>query len=172
MARRDAEHDQAERFEADAPDWLRIQATPPTLAAGTLPAAELELLSEQQRSGVEGVFDDDAVAGLAESGWLRQDVHVRGTYLSTSGLRRRLDHPELLMLNVPSALVAWAVMTFEGMAIYLDRDGARFEPGETYIELTPAGAGAFTFAELDEKAAESIGFECVEQGLLRVIALP
>ncbi|MGI8461631.1 MAG: hypothetical protein ACR2OC_08375 [Solirubrobacterales bacterium] len=172
MDGRDTTQDEPERFERLAPDWLRIQVTPPTLAAGSQQAAELELLGEQQRRGIEGVFDSEALDGLAASGWLRQDVQARGSYLSTSGLRATHDHPELVMLNVPSAAVGWAASVFEAMACYLDRGDACFESGETFIDLSPAGAGAFTFAELSSEAAASIGFDELAEELLLVVPLP
>jgi hypothetical protein len=170
VSRRELEHDEIGCFAEGPPDWLRIQITPPTLAGGSLQAAELELLAEQQRSA-EGRLDDEALDGLAESGWLRQDVQTRGSYLSTSGLRAELDHPELILLNVPSGAVGWAVAVFEAMATYLDGGEARFESGEIFLDLGPAGAGAFTFAGLDERVAESIGF-APDSELLRVIPLP
>jgi hypothetical protein len=170
MDPRELEHDEIDGFADGPPDWLRIQITPPTLAAGSLQAAELGLLAEQQLSG-GGRLDDEALAGLAESGWLRQDVQTRGSYLSTAGLRAELDHPELIFLNVPSGAVGWAVGVFESMAHYLDGGEVRFEPGEIFIDLGPAGAGAFTFAALDARAAESIGFSA-DSELLRVVPLP
>ena len=170
MDHRELERGEIDRFADGPPDWLRIQITPPTLAGGSLQAAELELLAEQQRAA-EGRLDEDALAGLAETGWLRQDVQTRGSYLSTSGLRAQLDHPELGILNVASGLVGWAVGVFEAMAHYLAEGEARFEPGEIFVDLGPAGAGAFTFAALDERAAQSIGFP-PDSELLLVVPLP
>ena len=172
MAHRDTDHEGTESFSQLVPDWLRIQVTPPSLAAGTLQAAELELLGEQQRRARGGALEDEAITGLAESGWLRQDVQTRGAYLSTSGFRSRLDQPELVMLNVPSAAIGWAAAIFEGMACYLDRDDARFAPGEIYIELGPAGVGAFTFSTLGAEAADSVGFGAIDDELLLVVPLP
>lgn len=171
MSHREIEHDEIGRFAEGPPDWLRIQATPPALAAGSLQAAELELIADQNRRG-EGMLDEEALEGLAESGWLRQDVQARGSYLSTSGLRANLDHPDLVMLNVPSGAVAWAVDVFEAMATYLTGSEVNFAPGEFFIDLGPAGAGAYTFAELGRRAAESLGFDDSAPELLVVIPLP
>lgn len=91
----------------EALEWLTILITPPELAGGSMQAAELELIRDQQRQAVDGRFDDDVLVNLTRSGWLRQDVQVRGAYISTVGLRARLDHPELAMLNVPAGAVDW-----------------------------------------------------------------
>jgi hypothetical protein len=80
-----------------APDWLQIQMTPPSLADGSIQAAELRLLGEQLSRDPEVRLDASSLAGLAESGSLRQDVHARGAYLSTRGLWARLEHPELVL---------------------------------------------------------------------------
>ena len=155
-----------------APDWLRINVTSPALAPGTMQEAELQMIGDQQRRDPGGLLDDDALEGLATTGWLRQDVQARGAYLSTNGLRTRLEHPELVMLNVPSAAVGWAAMVFGGMAFYLDREEARFAPGELFVELMASGPGAFTFAALGAEGARSIGFEAAEAELLLVLPLP
>ena len=155
-----------------APDWLRINVTSPALAPGTMQEAELKLIGEQLRRGGGGVLDEDALAGLATSGWLRQDVHARGAYISTNGLRHRLDHPELVMLNVPSSAIGWAAQVFGSMAFYLDREDARFAPGEFFVELMSSGPGAFTFASLGDEAAHSVGFGLAKDELLLVLPLP
>ena len=169
----DDRDDQLQReLEQIAPDWLRINVTSPALAPGTMQEAELKMIGEQQSRGPSGILDGDALAGLATSGWLRQDVQARGAYLSTNGLRHRLDHPELVMLNVPSSAIGWAAQIFGGMAFYLDREQARFNPGEFFVELMPSGPGAFTFATLGDEAAKSIGFGLVKDDLLLVLPLP
>ena len=159
-------------LEQIAPDWLRINVTSPALAPGTMQEAELKMLGEQLRRGPDGVLDDDVLAGLATTGWMRQDLQARGAYLSTSGLRRRLEHPELVMLNVPSAAIGWAAQCFGSMAFYLERDDARFAPGEFFVELMPSGPGAFTFSRLGEVAARSVGFESIVDEVLLVLPLP
>jgi hypothetical protein len=155
-----------------APDWLQIQMTPPSLAAGSIQAAELQLLGEQLSRDPEVRLDADSLAGLAESGWLRQDVHARGAYLSTRGVWSRLEHPELVVLNVPSGAVQWAAETLNRMAAYLDESAARFAPGETYVELGDTVVGAFTFAPLDAEGAASIGLEGLDREFLVVLPLP
>ena len=169
----DDRDDQLQReLDQIAPDWLRINVTSPALAPGTMQEAELKMIGEQQSREPRGVLPDEALEGLATSGWLRQDVQARGAFLSTNGLRSRLDHPELVMLNVPSSAVGWAAMVFGGMAFYLDREQAEFRPGESFVELMPSGPAAFTFAELGEEAARSVGFESVEDELFLVLPLP
>ncbi len=169
----DDRDDQLEReLDQIAPDWLRINVTSPALAPGTMQEAELKMLGEQQSRDPAGILPDEALEGLATTGWLRQDVQSRGAYLSTNGLRARLDHPELVMLNVPSSAIGWAAQIFGGMAFYLDREDARFEPGEFFVELMPSGPGAFAFAALGEEAARSVGFVLVKDPLLLVLPLP
>ena len=155
-----------------APDWLRINVTSPALAPGTMQEAELAMIGEQQRRGPGGRLDDDALEGLASNGWLRQDTQARGAFMSTNGLRHRLEHPELVMLNVPSSAIGWAAQVFGGMAFYLDREKASFAPGEFFVELTPSGPGAFTFSALGDEAARSVGFEPVKDEVLLVLPLP
>lgn len=154
------------------PSWLQIQVTPPSLADDSMQLAELELLGVQQGRAVDGRLDEDALADLAGSGWLRQDRHARGAYLSTSGMRSQLDHPELVMLNVPSGAVAWAAQTLNGMGAYLEATGTRFEPGERYVQEDDVVNRAFTFAKLDVEGATSIGFERLQDPFLVVIPLP
>jgi hypothetical protein len=168
----DREEQLREETEKIAPDWLRINVTSPALAPGTMQEAELKLIGDQLRRGPDGVLDDDSLKGLATSGWLRQDVQARGAYLSTTGLRDRLEHPELVMLNVPSSAVGWAAQVFGSMAFYLAHEEARFAAGEFFVELMPSGPGAFTFAPLGEEAARSVGLELAKEDLLLVLPLP
>jgi hypothetical protein len=133
-------------------------------------AAELELLAAHDP--VDGAMSADTVADLAASPWLRQDVHARGAYMSTYGLRYRCDHPELVLMNVPSGAVPWATGVLNGMAAYIDTTGEELRPGEIYLEEGPSFEGAYSFAELDGEAAESIGFSHIDLPFLRVIPMP
>jgi hypothetical protein len=152
-------------------DWLRIQVTPAGLAAGTIQAAEAKQLAERQQLSDDGGLDPDTLAELARTGWMRQDVQLRGAYASTSGLRDRLDHPELVMLNLPSGAVAWACATLNCMASYVDDSGARLRPGDLFAAAGLFVDEPFTFVELSPKAAASIGFT-TELQFLVVIPLP
>lgn len=48
----------------------------------------------------------------------------------------------------------------------------RYEPGELYVEASRSLDRAFTFAELGEAAAASIGFEDLEEVVLAVPSGP
>ncbi len=150
--------------------WLKVIATTPDLAPGTMAAAELDLLSSQEPE--DGAFSDEVVADLAASPWLRQDVHARGSYLSTLGLRERCDHPELVMLNVPSGAIDWASWVLNTIAGYLAESGAELRPGEIYLGAGMVAETAFTFKELDDAGAESIGFDGRDLSFLVVVPMP
>jgi hypothetical protein len=171
MASEEIERDEALWESGLVPDWLRIQSTPPTLAPGSIQFAEVLLVSQKQAEG-GGVLDDEALAGLAESGWLRQDVQVRGFYVSTFGLQSRRDHPELVMMNVPSGAMGWAIGVLGEMAFYLDNSPLSFGAGGMFSCGDLTSHGAFTFEALTEKAAESIGFEHLPDEFRLVIPLP
>lgn len=89
----------------------------------------------------------------------------------TSGLRDRLDHPELVVLNVPAGAVGWAAATLNAMASDLDESGASFRPGEVYAAAGASVDEWFTFDRLTADGSASIGFP-TDREFLVVIPLP
>ena len=150
-------------------DQIQIRYTPAQLAAASEAEAELSWLADIRSRDPHGRLDAGVVAELRSTGWLRQDGQRRGGYLSTHGLAEALDHPELVLENVPSAFAASASELLTQMAEYLLKRRCSFEAGEIYGSGGGAGQIMVTFADFDHQREKLIGDG--ERALL-VVPLP
>jgi hypothetical protein len=69
------------------------------------------------------------MAELLERAWLRQGEPVRGSAIETVGLVVHAGHPELAMVNLPTALVEPGVQLLRKLAAYV-LGGGRLDDGE------------------------------------------
>jgi hypothetical protein len=76
-----------------------------------------------------GEADRPPMGELLERGWLRQGEPVRGSAIETVGLAVHAGHPELAMVNLPTALVEPGVQLLRKLAAYV-LGGGRLDDGE------------------------------------------
>jgi hypothetical protein len=146
---------------------VTIRVTPATLAKDTAAADELAWIIDCQQQNEQGLLDQQSLAELASSGWLKQDDQRRGAFLSTYGLREKHNHPELAMLNVPSIFTLAAYDLLNSMANYLIDEDTRFEPGQLYAQESAAGRLLSTFIELSPEEDSLFA-----EPMLAVVCLP
>ena len=149
-----------------AAERIRIRFTPAHLAPHTEQDAEIAWLADPLSRDRSGRLSAGTVAELASTGWFRQDGQRRGGYLSTIGLEAELDHPELVIENVPGALVEATSEILRQLAEYLIENKASFLPGEIYG--AEGSETLLTFAAPVEAAIDISGTKAA----LVVIPLP
>ena len=76
-----------------------------------------------------GEADRPPMAELVDREWLRQREPVRGSAIETVGLAVHAGHPELAMVNLPTALVEPGVHLLRKLAAYV-LGGGRLDDGE------------------------------------------
>ena len=95
--------------------------------------------------------DRPEMAELAARPWLTQAAAVRGTQLETLGLSIYAGHPELTLVNLPTAFVEAGVRLLKELGTYVLAGGV-LEPGDIMqlradlpylvgIEAAPEGEG-------------------------------
>lgn len=114
---------------------ILIGHTPPTLAPDTESGEELEAISKELSAGKGRRLSEEMLHRLRSSGWLGQEKWTRGSYYTTSGLRKATGNPELVLLNVPGVFAPAAQRLLNDICDYLLASGARVRPGEAF-ELT------------------------------------
>lgn len=88
----------------------------------------------------------------ASRSWLRQAEHKRGCRITTLGLSVHAGHPELTMLNLPTALLEAGVGLLHRLAGYV-LGGGRLDDGEL-MQLDEALPSLVGFAERTELDGE------------------
>jgi hypothetical protein len=76
-----------------------------------------------------GEAERPPMAELMDRPWLRQGQPVRGSAIETVGLAVHAGHPELAMVNVPTALLEPGVQLLRRLAAYV-LGGGRLDDGE------------------------------------------
>jgi hypothetical protein len=89
---------------------VQVLVTPPS-DPGAPGHAELQ--------GIGSGEERPHMADLAARPWLAQDAPVRGCALTTLGLGIYAGHPELVMLNVPTALAEAGVLLLKQLGSYV-----------------------------------------------------
>ena len=108
---------------------------------------ELSAVGEQDEPPPASDFLDRA--------WLQQDGARRGAALSTLGLEVHVGHPELAIVNMPTALIVAGIELLEKLATYV-LAGGRLDDGQ--------------LMQLDDALPSLVGFELDrDSGLLNVV---
>lgn len=147
---------------------LKILHTPPALAGDH--AAGMERKRLQEIAAGSRRLDAETIERLRRDTWLGGDAWRRGGYMATSGLRDQAGHPELALLNVPSAFVPMAQQLLHEIGDYILDGGAHLETGEIFALADPRLAETVvTFARLapGELPSPELGRE-----VLVVVPLP
>lgn len=134
----------------------------PRVQVMVVPPSDPAAAGHEELQGVGSGEDRPAMAELAARPWLAQDAPVRGSALTTLGLRVYAGHPELAMLNVPTALVEGAVLLLKQLGSYVLAGGV-IEDGE----IMQMGEGLPRLLGFLEVPSEPPGHE----PLLRVVPL-
>jgi hypothetical protein len=147
---------------------LQILHTPATLALDHEARAERERLGAAA-SGARGL-GPEIVAELRHGSWLGGEAWRRGGYLTTSGLRDKAGHPELVLFNVPGVFVPMAQQLLHEIGTYVLETGSQLASGEVFALTHPRFAEmTVTFDRLapGEVSLPEFGLE-----MLLVIPLP
>jgi hypothetical protein len=89
---------------------VQVVVTPPSDPAGA---------GHEELQGVGRGDDRPPMAELAERPWLTQGDAVRGAQLETLGLAVYAGHPELALVNVPTAFIEGGVRLLKELGTYV-----------------------------------------------------
>jgi hypothetical protein len=89
---------------------VQVVVTPPSDPAAA---------GHEELQGVGGGDDRPPMAELAERPWLTQGDAVRGAQLETLGLAVYAGHPELSLVNVPTAFIEAGVRLLKELGTYV-----------------------------------------------------
>jgi hypothetical protein len=89
---------------------VQVVVTPPSDPAGA---------GHEELQGVGSGDDRPPMAELAERPWLTQGDAVRGAQLETLGLAVYAGHPELALVNVPTAFIEGGVRLLKELGTYV-----------------------------------------------------
>lgn len=127
----------------------------PRVQIAVLPPSDPESPGYAELSAIGEEEEPPPAARFIDRAWLQQDAPRRGAGLSTLGLEVHAGHPELAIVNVPTALISGGIALLEKLAAYV-LAGGRLDDGE--------------LMQLDEGLPSLIGFELDrDTGLLGVI---
>ena len=137
------------------PDDPRVQVmvTPPSEESSP-GNAELREIGE--------AVEPPEIDGLAGRPWLRQEMPVRGCALLTVGLEIHAGHPELSLVNVPTAFAEAGVTLLRRLAAYV-LAGGRLDD-ESFMQLDEGLPSLLAFRPVPPDSGP-------DSGALRVVFL-
>ena len=91
----------------------------PRVQVVVLPPNEPEAAGHQELQGIGSGDDRPDMAELAERPWLTQGPPVRGAQLETLGLSVYAGHPELTLVNLPTAFIESGVRLLKELGTYV-----------------------------------------------------
>jgi hypothetical protein len=93
------------------------------------PPSDPEAAGHAELQGVGSGEDRPPMDRLAAREWLTQGAPVRGAELETLGLSIYASHPELSLVNVPTAFIESGVRLLKELGTYV-LSGGVLEPGD------------------------------------------
>jgi hypothetical protein len=91
----------------------------PRVQVVVLPPNEPEAAGHQELQGIGSGDDRPEMPELAERPWLTQGPPVRGAQLETLGLSIYAGHPELTLVNLPTAFIESGVRLLKELGTYV-----------------------------------------------------
>ncbi len=93
------------------------------------PPSDPEAAGHQELQGIGSGDDRPPMDELAGRAWLTQGASVRGAELETLGLSIYAGHPELSLVNLPTAFIESGVRLLKELGTYV-LSGGVLEPGD------------------------------------------
>ena len=91
----------------------------PRVQVVVLPPSDPAAAGHDELQGIGSGDDRPEMAELAERPWLTQGPALRGAQLETLGLSVYAGHPELTMVNVPTAFIEGGVRLLKELGTYV-----------------------------------------------------
>ena len=91
----------------------------PRVQVVVLPPNEPEAAGHQELQGIGSGDDRPEMPELAERPWLTQGEAIRGAQLETLGLSLYAGHPELTLVNLPTAFIESGVRLLKELGTYV-----------------------------------------------------
>jgi hypothetical protein len=101
----------------------------PRVQVMVLPPSDPTAAGHAELQGVGSGDDRPGMDELAERPWLTQGAAARGAELETLGLTLYAGHPELSMVNLPTAFIESGVRLLKELGTYV-LSGGVLEPGD------------------------------------------
>lgn len=93
------------------------------------PPSDPDAAGHRELQGIGSGDDRPPMDELADRGWLTQGAAVRGAELETLGLSIYAGHPELSLVNLPTAFIESGVRLLKELGTYV-LSGGVLEPGD------------------------------------------
>ena len=107
----------------------REDLTDPRVQVIVLPPSEPDAAGHAELQGVGSGDDRPEMPDLAARAWLTQGPAIRGAELETLGLTLYAGHPELTIVNLPTAFIESGVRILKELGTYVLAGGV-LEPGD------------------------------------------
>lgn len=91
----------------------------PRVQVVVLPPNEPEAAGHGELQGIGSGDDRPGMPELAERAWLTQGPAIRGAQLETLGLSLYAGHPELTLVNLPTAFIESGVRLLKELGTYV-----------------------------------------------------
>ena len=91
----------------------------PRVQVVVLPPSEPEAAGHQELQGIGSGDDRPEMTELADRPWLTQGRPIRGAQLETLGLSIYAGHPELTLVNLPTAFIESGVRLLKELGTYV-----------------------------------------------------
>ena len=91
----------------------------PRVQVVVLPPSEPEAAGHQELQGIGSGDDRPEMTELADRPWLTQGPPIRGAQLETLGLSIYAGHPELTLVNLPTAFIESGVRLLKELGTYV-----------------------------------------------------
>lgn len=91
----------------------------PRVQVVVLPPSEPAAAGHQELQGIGSGDDRPEMPELAERPWLTQGEAIRGAQLETLGLSLYAGHPELTLVNLPTAFIESGVRLLKELGTYV-----------------------------------------------------
>jgi hypothetical protein len=91
----------------------------PRVQVVVLPPSEPEAAGHQELQGIGSGDDRPEMPELADRPWLTQGRPIRGAQLETLGLSIYAGHPELTLVNLPTAFIESGVRLLKELGTYV-----------------------------------------------------
>jgi hypothetical protein len=101
----------------------------PRVQVAVLPPSDPEAAGHAELQGIGSGDDRPPMDDLASRPWLTQGESLRGAELETLGLSLYAGHPELTMVNVPTAFIESGVRLLKELGTYV-LSGGVLEPDD------------------------------------------
>jgi hypothetical protein len=91
----------------------------PRVQVVVLPPSEPDAAGHQELQGIGSGDDRPEMTELADRPWLTQGPPIRGAQLETLGLSIYAGHPELTLVNLPTAFIESGVRLLKELGTYV-----------------------------------------------------